>query len=185
MQEEKLRAQERAARPLSPTAAIPTPCPRCGMPQPSGHQATTHCIKRRGSHASKGEGWIYFAMNENATAIKIGFTINPTVRLFQLNHTETSIPEGIDRKFNFIGLMRGTYADEQAIHQRFKSERLILGVGKHREWYPPDGQAAAWIDTQRLQTIGEVRANFRRANGLHPKAKAKWKTLIRRSRDNT
>lgn len=66
---------------------------------------------------------VYFIQRSEGP-IKIGFSINPRIRLHQLRG-------GAASKLTLLAAMPGTRGDERALHARFASVRV------HREWFQP------------------------------------------------
>lgn len=69
-------------------------------------------------------GWVYFVAPVDGGLVKIGFSVNPDMRLREL---QVGSPVQLD----MIGKWRGTEADEVALHEWFAEAR------KHGEWFSP------------------------------------------------
>lgn len=77
---------------------------------------------------------VYF-IRASTGAIKIGFAVDPVVRMHSL---QTSNPERLE----LLGSFAGTIAQERALHDRLKASRL------HGEWFSPSEEVLSVVDTK-------------------------------------
>lgn len=92
-------------------------------------------------------GWVYFAEDEGSVAIKIGYTRSPSVRLKALNLAKAPHRSICKGKISYIGLFRGTTADETHLHHLFSSTR----VDGFKDWFARTETVLWW--TRFLQVL--------------------------------
>jgi hypothetical protein len=78
---------------------------------------------------------IYFIRDEATNRIKIGTTIRLSQRLYQLG-LMTKGP------LHVLAVLPGSFADESALHERFKSLRVV------GEWFKPEPELIDFITTK-------------------------------------
>lgn len=75
--------------------------------------------------------FVYFVQARSGR-IKIGRSVSPSVRLAALR-------SGCPEPLFILGVMRGDFAEERAIHTRFAAHRLV------GEWFAPAGELLEFI----------------------------------------
>ena|SRR6185312_6700181 len=76
------------------------------------------------NNVANGIGDIYFLHSKSMKAIKIGFSFDVSKRIKQL-------ATGSIGDLQLLGTIRGTTADEKALHKKFSTWRV------HGEWFRP------------------------------------------------
>lgn len=95
--------------------------------------ATEAIVKSaRRARTRQDAGFIYFIRCRDM--VKIGFSVNTTNRL---NRIQSFCPYPL----TLIASIRGTMADEAALHDRFSSYR------EHSEWFRCEGDLAEYVAT--------------------------------------
>lgn len=96
-------------------------------------------------------GFVYFAEDEDQTRIKIGFTTNPRLRISWLNTCESRVACP-GRRIFYVGLFKGTMADERNLQHYFLPEK----IGKYSEWFTRSPRLLQYIEHQKLITLDEA-----------------------------
>ena len=83
-------------------------------------------------------GFIYFFREADNGAIKIGHAKGKTQAILRLSQVQIGNPRVIE----YLGLVPGTMADEQALHATFKTDHI------RGEWFRPSASLLAHIQTK-------------------------------------
>lgn len=113
----------------------------------SGLSAVRAAAGRKGGQASgeirRSRGWVYFFHDEREGLIKIGYTANVERRLRQIENARRS-------RLIVLGACRGTFADEQTLHDQFSATRI------DGEWFRETPELLALIDARCADNAGQV-----------------------------
>src|SRR5688572_25436176 len=91
---------------------------------------------------------IYFAQSGSGNAIKIGLSDNLPMRFKELS--------AYAGRFQLLGLMPGTRADEQALHRRFRAWRTKK-YSPRREWYDDNAELRDYIQFNASTDLSQYR----------------------------
>ena len=105
-------------------------------------------VEGKGSNTKRHKGKIYFILDKENDAVKIGIADNPISRLSDIqvgNPHELSLIKTIDN---------GTQAKEKRLHKQFAEQRL------NGEWFKRSGTLAEYLQVQPNEPSPEVLAEL-------------------------
>jgi predicted GIY-YIG superfamily endonuclease len=118
-------------------------CVHCGCYYGSEEEALGELLMLNTGHRPRAtDGYIYFVRSAASGLVKIGFTASPETRMRGLEHSSGG-------EIEVLHQMRGTVAEERALHKQFASAR------RKGEWFEATDELIAHIEALKAQTTVE------------------------------